>query len=148
MAPRGDFTHEQKAAVVRLYLEKPGTMDEFREGLLENHPELGLPSTPSQMSVLNWKKDPRYATGVYVEGEGSPRSSRTTQNTISTKATSKTGANLLAEFEAQYKSQKDQALLAFLEDAVKGLEAQLSAAKLQLRNHKESMGLIQPSVED
>lgn len=74
-------------------------------------------------------------------------STATTPNSTR-KASSKTGANLLAEFEAQERDARDKRLLSFLEDAVKDLEAQLAAAQSELRRHKESMGLIEPSVEE
>ncbi|KWW13546.1 hypothetical protein RBI94_02305 [Pseudomonas putida] len=64
------------------------------------------------------------------------------------KTTSRTGASLLAEFEAQERDDRNQRLLKFLENAVKDLEGQLAAAQGELRNHKVKMGLIEPSVEE
>ena len=103
-------------------------MSRFVESV-KDHPTLKV----SLQGLRNWTK-----------GEGSA------SNTPSTtyRATSKTGANLLAEFEAQERDARDKRLLSFLEDAVKDLEAQLAAAQSELRRHKETMGLIEPSVEE
>lgn len=103
-------------------------MSRFVESV-KDHPTLKV----SLQGLRNWTK-----------GEGPSNNSNRPAN----KAASRTGANLLAEFEAQYKDQKDQALLQFLQKAVDDLKAQLAAAESQLRNHKETMGLISPSVEE
>ncbi|AVF56252.1 hypothetical protein Q9323_14975 [Pseudomonas fulva] len=75
-------------------------------------------------------------------------SSQGTHSPSSDKASSRTGLNLILEFEQQYQATKDQALLSFLQKAVDDLKAQLAAAESQLRNQKEKMGLISPSVEE
>ncbi|WJM55340.1 hypothetical protein QUC26_09385 [Pseudomonas asiatica] len=104
-------------------------MTKFVESV-KDHPTLKV----SVQGLRNWTK------GEGAQG-ASPRA-------MSPRATSKTGGSLIAEFEAQYKNQKDHAFLLFLENAVKDLEAQLAAAQAQLRNHKESMGIIEPSVDE
>lgn len=99
----------------------------------------GLPYTFSLGSLRQW---------LGLNKERPLASSTATTPNPTRKASSKTGANLLAEFEAQERDARDKRLLSFLEDAVKDLEAQLAAAQSELRRHKESMGLIQPSVEE
>ena len=49
---------------------------------------------------------------------------------------------------AIHQATKDQALLAFLEDAVNQLRAQLSAAEMELRSQRVKMGLEQPVVDE
>ena len=94
------------------------------------------------MSLDNWRK--KMAEGAYDGPDASPKTARVHR----VKANSRTGHSLLQEFEQQYQATKDQALLAFLEDAVNQLRAQLSAAEMELRSQRVKMGLEQPVVDE
>jgi hypothetical protein len=124
------ISDEHKAKIIAAYTASGQPMAAWVKSV-QDDPELKV----SIGSLRNWL------------GLNKERSTSGVSGKAPSRASSRTGVSLMARFEEQYQAERDQKLLAFLEQEVKDLEAQLSAAQLEVRKQKVHMGLEDAPVE-